>query len=513
MSRLDSEIPCEIAACNSEDSSSMQADRRSALKRVLAVAVVAPLATRASHAATPVLKPAPVANASRVLVRPDNLVSLNTRSKIVIELDGKLQLKGIAESEKTKPQEAEVKAKSTLDYFETLAFDDEVVASRRYIVAESENWITGKSAKQQLRPECANTVCVFREGTWQQYCPDETIDARETQLLQSPVNTALLEVLLPKEAAKPNSSWTFENEEIAKLFNLEAVHESSLTARILKVEKGKATLELKGDVEATANSVPTKLTINGNVRAEFGRQCLLITWLGLAVKEKRSVSRAEPGFDVTARIRMIRAEVDAGKTAQTTDKLRKVVAESDPGRWLVRLHSPKAGFTMFGDRRWKMFLDSREDTVLRFIDNNTVIAQCNIARLTNMDPGTQVTLEGVQADIKKSLQGSWEEFLETDEQVTSSNLRLIRTVSAGTVEDVPIQWIHNHLSDDEGRRFAMICTMGASMTDTFAANDLQLTESFRLLPNIDDGLKNQTKEAAEPKLTASKSTRESTNRE
>ncbi|MFK7737071.1 MAG: hypothetical protein AB8B50_13630 [Pirellulaceae bacterium] len=511
MSPVDSEIQFEIAACNSEGSGTAQQKRRRVLKTLLGAVVGAPLASRVSKAA-PAGNPAPAANASRLLVRPENLDSLATRAKVVIELEGKLQLKGIAESEKAKPREAEVKAKSTLDYFETLAIDEDVVASRRYVLAESENWITGKAAKLQLRPECRETVCMFREGTWQQFCPAETIDARETQLLQSPINTALLETLLPKKAAKPNSSWAFENEEIAKLFNLEAVHKSSLTVRILKVEKGKATLELKGDVEATANSVPTKLSINGNVRAEFGRQCLMITWLGLSVTEKRSISRAEPGFEVTARIRMIRAEVGPNKTAQNPAMLRQLATEPEPGRWLVRLQSSKAGFTMFGDRRWKMFLDSREDTVLRFIDNNTVVAQCNISRLTNMDAGTQVTLEGVQADIKKSLQGSWEEFVETDEQVTSSNLRLIRTVSAGTVEDVPIQWIHNHLSDDEGRRFAMICTMGANMTDQFAANDLQMTGSFRLLSTVDDGLESQESDEAEPKLTASKSPSESVKR-
>lgn len=420
----------------------------------------------------------------KYLARHTDLSVLNTRAKIVVELEGKLKLKHVAAEFDAKETEAEVKAKSTQDYYEKIAFDDSelVGCARKYIEANSENWIEGKAAKQELRPECRETRVLKNNGAWQQYCESEKLDIRETHLLHSPINTALLEKLLPVEPAKPSSSWTFENDEVAELFNLEGVHKSTLTARIAKVESGVATIELEGDIDGTANSVPTKLNVRGNCRAKFGSSCVVVTWVGLAVKENREVSRTEPGFDVVARVRLIRAETD-DRFSVTDEELRKLALKEDAGRWLVRFQSPVGRFNLLGDRNWSVYKDSREETVLRLIKNNSVVAQCNISQLTKLDEGTQLTIDGMQAEIKQSLGKQLQKLTSAEEKVTSSKLRLLRSVAIGSVEDVPIQWIYNHLSDDTGNRYAMIYTMSGNMTEDFDSSDRLMTASFQLLPS------------------------------
>lgn len=427
----------------------------------------------------------PQKGGGQLLVRSSELPELNARTKIVIELEGKLQLRSTTE-ERAEPREAEVRAKSTLDYFEKSAFENSelVAAARRYVEASGENWIAGSAASQELRPECRQTRLMKHAGIWQQFCEGETLDLRESQLIHAPINSSVLELLLPEEPVKPDSSWALTAAEVASLFNLEAVHSTSLTARIAKVQSGVATMELEGDVQATANSVPTKLSIKGNYRAAFSRQSVIITWLGLAIRENREISQAEPGFAVTARVRLIRVETDDEFTI-TDEQLRDLAAKDDPGRWLVRIQSTAGRFSMLGDRRWKTYMDSGEETILRLIENDTVIAQCNLSRLINLDEGSQLTLEGMQADVKKSLGDHFESFLESQEKVTSSQLRLMRCVVQGSAEDVPLQWIYNHLSDDSGRRFALIYTMGGNLTDKFAAADEQMTSSFEFLPEVE----------------------------
>ncbi|MFN3190072.1 MAG: hypothetical protein ACE361_06070 [Aureliella sp.] len=468
--------------------------RRQMLGAVIAAPIVTSLASGA--AAGPADQ--------RLLVRPQDIRDLETRSKLVIELDGKLKLKPLESSKDSKARLADVKAKSTLDYFETAVLDSEMdatISGRRYVEAKADTWIAGQSTNHELRPECRQLIGMKESGSWQQYCPKETIDLRETQLLHAPLNTAMLEKLLPATPAKPDSEWKISQEDAANIFNLEAALKSTLAARITKVEAGIATISLNGQIDGTANSVPTSINVKGSFQAKFTGKSILVTWVGLVLKEDRSISQAEPGFKITARVRMIRESSAANKTGFTPEQLRNIAAKEDPGRWLVRIQSEAGRFTMFGDRRWKTFVDTREETVLRFVQDNMVIAQCNVSRLTDVKPGTQVTVEGVQADIRDSLKGRFEEFLESNEQVTSSNLRLIRTVSAGTVEEVPIQWIHNHLSDDEGHRFALICTMGANMTDKFAAHDEQMTASFRLLPQLDPASTADAEERSAAKTT------------
>jgi len=432
---------------------------------------------------------------SGLLVQPDALSLLKTRSKLVLELEGELRLD---EPDPKKPAEirkAEVKGKSTLDYFETIAFasNSAVAAIRRYNTANSENWVSGKASTQELRPECSDTCVLLHAGTWEQYCPTQPLDAREVELLHSPLNTLALELLLPLEPARPESNWTISKEAAKNLFNLDAVHRSTIAARVSKVEQGVATVEIEGVLDATANSVATTLDIKGNFHAKLGRECAFVSWVGLVVKEKREISQSVPGFEITARIRMIRAEAENELETTHTELLDLVTAE-DAGQWLVRIQSLPGRYSMLADRRWKTYIDGGEEAILRMIENNVVIAQCNVTQLTKFDQGTQLTLEAMQADIQKSLGGNFGAFEESRERVTSSNLRQLRTVISGQMEEVPIQWIFNHLSDDEGRRVALEFTMGGNQIERFAAADEQMVASFEFL----QAKPNPTKESQPP---------------
>ena len=441
---------------------------------------------------------APTSNTKEVsLVRPKQVDELSTRIKIVLEVSGQLR---VSEGDSTADDESsdasatlEVKGKSTLDYFEKIAFAEDAqsqnaapaAAARRYIEAEAENWISGKSTSSKLRPDCAETRMLPHKGLWQQYCDTNPLNSREVQLLQSPINSAAIELLLPLEPARPDSDWAVSADDAKQLFNLDAVHQSNLTAKISKVEQGVATIALRGELDATANSVPTRLNIEGNFQAKLASRCAMVTWLGLVIKEDRQISQAEPGFDITARVRLIREESDA-KIDIAPDALRKLATGNgdDGGRWLVKLQSTAGRYAMLADRRWHIHRDSSEEAILRMVENNSVIAQCSVSRLVELAPGQQLTMEGLQADIKGLLGSSFGEFLESTERVTSTKLRMIRTVVGGELEEVPIQWVYTHLSDDNGRRLALIFTMGGTETDRFGAADEQMADSFEWLPDL-----------------------------
>lgn len=435
-----------------------------------------------------------VAPMSKVLiVQPSGELDLSTRTKIVLELSGSLRLN----EDESKGQSADdqqpivVKAKSTLDYFERIALTGKAggqvsvaaAAARRYNEAQAENWVSGKSSNNKLRPACAETRLLPHKGLWQEYCETQPLSSREVQLLHSPVDSSSLELLLPLEPARADSKWSISTADAQRLFNLDAVHNSTLTANISKVENGIATVLLKGELDATANSVPTRLEIDGNFQIKLASKCALVTWLGVVIKEVRQVSQAEPGFDITARVRLIREETDA-KIDITADALRKLAATDDAGRWLVHLKSTAGRYSMLADRRWHIHRDSPEESILRMVENNTVIAQCSVSRLAELEPGQQLTIEGLQADIRTLLGKGFGEFLESSEKVTSTKLRMMRAVVMGELEEVPIQWIYTHLSDDSGRRLALVFTMGGTVTDRFGAADDQLADSFQWLPDL-----------------------------
>lgn len=417
-----------------------------------------------------------------LLVQPEAIDLLATRSKIVLELSGELRMDEPDPSKAERIRTAEVKGKSTLDYFEKIAFEGQlpIASARRYVTAKAENWISGSASSQSLRSDCVETRMMVNAGTWHQYCPTQPLDSREVELLGSPLNTLALEQLLPLEPAKAEQPWAVSAEAAKNIFNLDAVHTCNITASIAKVEKGVATVKFSGQLDATANSVPTKLDVQGNFQARLGSQCAIVSWLGLVIKEQREISQAEPGFSITARINLIRTESNEGPVVDAK-ALKASVEDDDDGRWLVRIRSEAGRYDMLADRRWTTYIDGGEEAILRMIENNTVIAQCNISQLPQLDAGTQLTLEALQAEVKKSQGDAFREMIESAERITASKLRLMRLVVAGELKEVPIHWIYNHLSDDAGRRMVLEYTMSASYAERFAASDEQMSTSLEFL--------------------------------
>jgi hypothetical protein len=418
---------------------------------------------------------------SRSMQQPQGISLLETRAKLEMELEGELRLSSEAKPSRTAP----LKSKATQDYLETVAFADDkpVAAARHYLVAKAENWVDGQAVASQLRPELSHTIVLPHEGSWQQYCPSQPMDRREADLLRSPINSLALERLLSIEPARTDSQWTISPEDAKDLFNLEAVQECQIQVKVAGVEKGTAKVELSGKLEGTADSVPTNIQLRGSAHVALASQCALVTWLGVSMKETRQISERQPGFSVTARLQLVRQELP-GKQKVTSDQLLQAAKSEDKSRWLVRLESQRGKFAVYADRRWITYLDSGEDVVLRYIDNNRVIAQCNILQLTKLDAGSQLTIEGLQADIKALLAGSFQEFVETAERTNSSGLRLLRTEVAGQQEEVAIRWIYAHLSDDSGRRLAMVFTLAAEFSESFAGQDLQMLDSLEFYPGF-----------------------------
>lgn len=424
----------------------------------------------------------------RMLQQPVDIESLQTRSKVEMELDGEMRLEDRSAKQTGGVKAAPVKAKASQDYFEAVAFEHgmPVAAARQFITANLENWVSGKSFVQTLRNDCRDTRMVEHQNTWEQFCPSVPLDRKEVELLRSPINTVMLERLLPKQPAKANSEWIITEDDARLLLNLDAVNRSDLRAKILSVDSGVAKIDLRGGLEGTADSVSTEIQVRGTAHVKIGTQGAMVHWLGVSIQESRQISKLRPGFSITARIQLIREEQPQMQLVERKELL-KLAASDDPSRWLVRMESSLGKHAMYADRNWVTYVDGAEDSVMKLIENNQAIAQCNIGQLPRMEPGSHLTAEGLEADIRAALKERFEELLETTEKVTASGLRLLRMEVSGTQEQIPIRWIYAHLSDDSGRRAALVFTLAAEYAEQFAGNDLQILDNFQFTPSgLDD---------------------------
>jgi hypothetical protein len=430
-------------------------------------------------------KPTSAASRNRMLVRPSEVKELKTRNKLVLELEGKLLVNEPDKASKQKNRDAEVKAKSTVDFFEFSALDEQsqvVAAARDFELAEAEHWVAGNTSQSTLRDNCKQTFVVNHANQWQQFCQAEPMLVTEVELLLAPLNVTVIELLLPETPAKISQPWTISKEAARELFNLDAVHESTLVASISKVEEGIASIELNGDIQGTANSVSTQLNIKGNFQAKLASECAIVCWVGLAIQEKRAISQSEPGFDIVARVRLIREEQPHAWSVDR-EKLIALSTADHAAQLTIKMGSAMGGYAFLADRQWKTYIDTGEEAIFRLIENNSIVAQCNVTRLPKLDAGKQLTLAALQQEIRQSLKGNAPTIVEASERATANQLKLMRVVVSGQSEEVPIQWVYAHLSDDSGRRVSLVFTMGANAAEQFAGADEQICSTFELYPD------------------------------
>ncbi len=128
----------------------------------------------------------------------------------------------------------------------------------------------------------------------------------------------------------------------------------------------------------------------------------------------------------------------------------------------------------------------RGSAVLRMVEDDRSIAQCDIRPAGNMAKGVQLTLAAFIVDIKQSLDKRFGQLLESREEVNEFGLRVMRVTAQGSVEGVPIQWVFMHFSDDNGRRLLATMTVAVADLDSFAGSEVQLDASLRFIKTEDE---------------------------
>src|SRR5690606_16017906 len=130
----------------------------------------------------------------------------------------------------------------------------------------------------------------------------------------------------------------------------------------------------------SVEGVPTKIRVVGKIT--FDRKEGVTTWLALAVHETREIGIAVPGFDVAATIKMVRQPLKKTIAMPAKPFAVDVTAAIDPAALLIELQSNQVGISTRMDRRWRMISDVRGLSMMRMIENDRSIAQCDFRRLS-----------------------------------------------------------------------------------------------------------------------------------
>lgn len=433
----------------------------------------------------------------------DDSAKLRTnRVKSVLELEGTVRLKNYRDKSNGEFRTASLKAKSELEFEEQFRMEGDKnnpsgVSLLQFNSATSNNQIDKNSTELKLRDNCRE---IFKKSSSLDdtlCCVNAPLTQAERDLVRGPVSTMFLELMLPSSKIKLGDSWKLSKGAVSKLMNLDMVTEGDLKITLIDADEQTGKLEIAGQLKGEVHDIGTSLKVQG--KAHVNRTTGIVSWLAMVIEEERDVSEAEPGFLITARLRILREAMDELSSGARLEDVEATAMKSQSLE-LVQFESVRGAYKFIADKQWMTYTDSGVDATLRLTDKNRSVATCSITNLTDMEPGQQLSIEGFQNDIQKSLGPQFSQFLEAGESVTQTGLRMMRVVAMGKIQDVPIHWIHVLLSNDAGRHISLVYTIDATSVERFDANDMQMAGTFeftlRQLPKMP---KDESKAAADEK--------------
>jgi hypothetical protein len=458
---------------------------------------------------TALLSSTTAAEGEPVLLRPQP-ISGTVRVRLEMEVKGNAHLAKNPLVNRKVEMKLPVASEGVFDYEERLAPTANPntqpasirSAERFYHEAGCDAKLNKSVSQERLRNEVRHIV-VRRENLPEvMFSNDGLLTRQEVELLRSPISSVDVDLMLPLLPVEVGQTYFPTSESLAQVFNLSVVQTSSLGVTVTSIDEKEAKFEMQGKFDGSVDGVPTEIEAVGKMT--FDRTQGTCSWLAVAVREQRDVGIAEPGFDLTATIKMLRKPMDqpvglAQKTA--TPGLQGEIPED---RLLVAIASESLGFDIMMDRRWRIMSDIPGSAVIRMVDNDRSLAQCDFRPLPKMPENKPWTLDAFADDVTRTLGSQLKNIVDKSQQTSAAGVEIFKVSAVGSASGVPIQWTLLHMTDQTGRRLLATFVMDTESADEFAGSDVQLASSISFRPvaepsPTEDGEKPE--ESAEVRVT------------
>jgi hypothetical protein len=308
------------------------------------------------------------------------------------------------------------------------------------------------------------------------YAPLGPLTRNELELVDVPGASYRINKLLPESPVSVDEKWQPSDRLLAQILGLENVTANEVQSQVTGADDETVRMSMSGKLIGSVKGVVTDVELTG--KYNYSRKDKRIVWLALSIKENREIGVSTPGLNVTARLRMLfapNAELQH-LDQQAIDRFGRPTQK--PGT-LLEHTSDSGDFSLLHDRRWHVFTERPSMTVLRCIEDDRMIAQCNIRVLPAI--GDLLTMAKFQQDIRQAVGDSIEQIVDSQETTTGKGDKVLRVVAAGTASSAPIQWVYYHVTHQDGRRLSCVFTLSADDIERFGAEDLALIDSLSFL--------------------------------
>jgi hypothetical protein len=399
----------------------------------------------------------------------------------VLEVSGELKLN----PDGTEVRRLPLKVQGRVAYDERLLEADHSESAwssrsvRYYTQAEAEIEIGSGSLTPKLAPDRRLVVAqVGKDGsslTW----PLGLMNSDDLDLIDIPGNTLLLSSLLPQTPVRLDDTWEPATGPLALLVGLDVITHSDVVGTLDKIDGDTAVLDFQGTIQGAIGGVASEIVFRAKSNYDLSQH--QITWFAASLKEDRAIGHAEPGLDVTARLRVAVNRIAASDHLSDAT-LQGLSLEAETVSRPLVFESRNSNFRLTHDHRWRSMIDRHDLCVFRFVDRGDLVAQCNISELPDFEAGKHMALEAFQEEVQQALGDKFGQVVDGAKWVSDNGTHVLRIQVSGMVSEIPVNWIHYHLSSPEGRRAAIAFTLETDLLERFAENDRLMVDTFEFLP-------------------------------
>jgi hypothetical protein len=319
------------------------------------------------------------------------------------------------------------------------------------------------------------------------FSPSGPFTYNELELLHVPGDSLAVLGLLPDTTVELEESWKAPAWVVPLVTGLEAVEKGELTCKLESLQPNVARIGFEGEIVGAAVGAATEIHVGGHLL--YDRDQKLVSRVEVTQTEKRAIGAVSPGLDVVAKVNITRRVAE--RPARLADKdLSGLPLEPNAANRLLMLEAPAWNLRMFHDRRWHLFHQSSEVALLRLLDQGGFIAQCNIKKLPDAEPGQHVSEEQFQTDIRQTLGKRFQEIVQSEKLKLKDGLYVFRVVAVGSVdrlnadnepESSPLQWIYYLVANADGRQVSFVFSLDPRQAKELENRDLSMVAGIEFL--------------------------------
>ena len=320
-------------------------------------------------------------------------------------------------------------------------------AVRKYKRAESRTSVGDHKTSSKLDPTLSLIIAEGRAAGVLFYNPKKQLTRESLDLLSSPADPLAIAGMLPTEEVTIGEKWNPDQWVLQMLCDVEAVAKSKLTCKLVSVSRKQARVTFDGEIEGASVGAAAMIKVKGEYVCDLDAG--YINRFRVTRTEERSAGTVSPGLDVEVTVTCDRKREKADLPANST------IADEPTEQQLQLVYRAPWGIELKHGREWHVFSDNDRLAVLRMIRDGNLVAQCNVAKIAPVKPGTHTPERQFMADIQHSL-GDRVAELKSGGIVQEQPNYLFNAVATGQSDETKMQWSYYLCAAASGQQVSMV---------------------------------------------------------